>query len=208
RSWLFPNFFDGLDACSADGREVSVCANVFRVFPAAFAFAAAGAVNRYVDAVASVVLDVDLGNDEQSGEIAGVLFEQRVKIRIRRKLNAGFERRADHLLLASAFEAFRDGFPKGDKAVPACDAATCVSADAVRQFRGLREVRGVDAARLIEVSPDFFHGEAEDGGEEANQRERETIERGLRAAAREGLRRGSVEPVFENVKVDRTEFDG
>ena len=59
-----------------------------------------------------------------------------------------------------------------DQAVPVLDALAVVGADAFGQFGGFREIRGVDAAGLVQMRPDFFHGEAEDGREQADQRER------------------------------------
>ena len=84
------DLFDGLGAGAADGGEAGVGAGVGCVLPAALALLAGGAF--HLDSQGVGVAESDFGDDEQGGQFAGVLLEQRVEIAIGRETYASFER--------------------------------------------------------------------------------------------------------------------
>src|SRR5438445_8937289 len=87
-------------AVGANGWVFRMRAHVGGVLPAALALHAGGAFHFYAQIAVLRTVQIHLRNDEQPGQLAGVLFEERIEFAIGRETHAGFERRADQFFIA------------------------------------------------------------------------------------------------------------
>ena len=109
---------NGITTGRAHRREFGIASDIQRIFPAALALGAIGALNFDGHAVVHSLFQLNLRNDEQRREIGGVLTEQRMDVEARRQYYFRLERFADALLFARYFEGFQDGFADQHQLVP------------------------------------------------------------------------------------------
>ena len=140
-----------------------------------------------------------------------MLFKHRVQFFARLQRHCRFERCADGLVLTGSFEHLQDLFADGKQLVPLGRQRAFLGADAGAQFARLRKEIQMDAVRAAGgqggVAPHLFAGEAEDGSQQPHQREVQTVERGLGAAAGLPLGCAGIEAVLQDVEVDGTQVD-
>ena len=150
--------------------------------------------------------DLELRDDEQLPEepIARLLHEE-LEARVADvERHAGVERRADQLRRARLLEGLRRLAADSEQRAPSPASTPLVEP---RPIDG-REVGEVDAPRLVghpEVVPDLLGRERQDRRHQANERVQDAVAGRLGRPALRRVRRRGVEPVLQDVEIERRE---